>query len=489
LDEKSRDNHMTVPGPPANRFGVNVLDYGADPTGIGDSVVAFENAMMAQVQAGHSYGLIQVPLGRFRLSRSVNLSIIGAGKDWAIRVVGEATNHITRGGPVGNASTIVCSSDYAFKITDYSTPLNPNEMCFEHLSFEGYGGIFGWVCQPTVRDCYFAVWRGCTFAQAWRAVFENVYMQGMDGTYPYDGGRLTGHCGIHVHAAEVLLMHGVSGWGFHAGTAIAISGNAAVLEGIHIETSRVGLMLGYCPDTGAGFDSLGVVSGFQVTCEGCLIGTYFNSVNGTTDWHGFGMQTHEDPMNDAQPPADAAGNSWSLCGIYINNCRDSLLENFQSSRWSTQACVITSSSRFPSGLNTPPDSNVVPAFRYGYAFNQTPDVSIVQNNYRTTPGVTYPIGTTTFTLFKGFSTQRPQWLVAGVKVADANGKIPAGTTITSVAAWPNITISGTGNTAAWSTSVTNLAGLGDSFIFYDASNNILGSVDWGYFLTPSLAPI
>src|SRR5215471_7409648 len=51
-------------------FGQNVLDYGANPTGQSDSVGAFEAAMKAARSAG--YGLIKVPLGKYRFSRACN---------------------------------------------------------------------------------------------------------------------------------------------------------------------------------------------------------------------------------------------------------------------------------------------------------------------------------------------------------------------------------------------------------------------------------
>src|SRR5215467_2241202 len=62
-------------------FGQNVLDYGANPTGQSDSVGAFEAAMKAggaTTTRPRSYGLVQIPLGRYAFSRPCNLAVVGS---------------------------------------------------------------------------------------------------------------------------------------------------------------------------------------------------------------------------------------------------------------------------------------------------------------------------------------------------------------------------------------------------------------------------
>jgi hypothetical protein len=63
--------------PATSRFGLNVLDFGADPTGQNDSVDAFERAMLAAAQLSGTappgytaqvYGRIEVPLGQYKFS-------------------------------------------------------------------------------------------------------------------------------------------------------------------------------------------------------------------------------------------------------------------------------------------------------------------------------------------------------------------------------------------------------------------------------------
>ncbi|MGN6223218.1 glycosyl hydrolase family 28-related protein [Pseudoxanthomonas sp.] len=64
-------------------YGHNVTDYGADPTGVGDSTLAFQNAIAAATGNGGHGGLVLVPPGHYRLNSTIDLpsylSLLGPG--------------------------------------------------------------------------------------------------------------------------------------------------------------------------------------------------------------------------------------------------------------------------------------------------------------------------------------------------------------------------------------------------------------------------
>jgi hypothetical protein len=359
-----------------SRFGVNVLDFGADPRGVKDSVGAFEAAMMAA--GGGAYGRIEVPLGNYKFSRSCNLDIMGTrfpnspGRA-GFHFVGECHTFPRYGANQSSSTIIGPANDYAFKENNFSASQGNQggSSIFENLLITGWGGIYLGISTPTIRNCALNCWRGIIVAQCWGGCFENIILRSYAGTL--DTSRSTGSVGIHVHGYCARFTN-IDASTFPSGTAVALSGAQVLAENIHIETSRVALLLGYCPEPSAGYDSFtGRV--MDVNLEGNLCGVFLNSAIG--EMSDVMMQTHEDPFPG--PGQDAHGNVASLCGFYANGVQDMEFKSVGAQRWASQASFITSADGFPSSDGW----SFQPAFRIGLGFKSAPSARHFQNNYRT----------------------------------------------------------------------------------------------------------
>lgn len=78
---------VNKPMPPVG--WVNVLDYGADPTGAKDSTAAFQNAASMVRIYGDECSVVYAPAGTYRISRlpDGNVPITGVGPSSIIEVV------------------------------------------------------------------------------------------------------------------------------------------------------------------------------------------------------------------------------------------------------------------------------------------------------------------------------------------------------------------------------------------------------------------
>ncbi len=133
---------------------VNVLDFGADPSGVADSYPAFTAALAASNN-------VQIPCGTFIFSAvlpvsTTNAHLIGSGDCTILSPPNDNTSLIFLGGnSVGvkvsdfringqSTSTSESHSHYAaLIITDYSNP--PSYFEVDHIHFTGATSLLGWV--------------------------------------------------------------------------------------------------------------------------------------------------------------------------------------------------------------------------------------------------------------------------------------------------------------------------------------------------------
>jgi hypothetical protein len=446
-------------GGAGNRFGHNVLDFGADPTGVNDSVGAFEAAMLAT--GTQTYGVIYVPLGRYRFSRSCNLTInhqpttaftfLGEGNDW------------TRRGAAGAGSTIICPpGDYAFKqvvdvLNDPSVGANEfNTAGFEGLSFVGYGGIYMKSCHPIVRNCHFQCWRGVVIDDSFNGVFEDIIMVGDDNLAPRSIDRARGQVGIFV-GGNVTLRR-IHGFGFHQGTGIAVGGSGFRLENIHIEVSRVGILFGYSPLGDRDFFQYSHVT--HCSSEACVIAFFIGGAWSTMNV--FQLLVAQGHVINFDPNGD----KMSLCALYAAKGDRSEWSSFDFKDIYSNAAILTP---FSSAGGLPTITNLMASARLPLAVGN------------------YPAGTRTFPLGRYDAVKFPEWLVPGVVVqSDPTPVFPAGTTVVSVVPKTSITVSAPSSAAmSWSN-----ANQGDCLVFSNASGP-LGVSDWNYNIATTLvgAPV
>lgn len=473
-----------------SRFGVNVLDFGADPTGVNDSVAAFEAAMMAQANLvagggtpGNNYGEIRVPLGWYKFSRACNLDIAGPSVAYCFRGEGQATGHIQ-----GGSLIVGPNDDYAFKSTG-NDPNQPgvggnvgNTAIFERLMIMGWGGIYLNIATPSIRDCAFACWRSIVVPSCWAGSFENIILrpQNNPAWVPADPGDLNkGQVGIFAFCGPNGTFRNIDAAGFAYGTAVALGGVGITFDTYHCEVSRVGLFLGLAPNINeglpnqqAGLNYISTSSFKQFGFEGNLIGVIVGncSLSELMQWN---MQMHSDPYPEGPLPA--------FCGVAVFNSNGSRMEAMQIGGQASQAAIVTDANPFPDGSSR----NPMMARNLLYA------------GYMLQPG-TYPAGTTVLPLVRGKSKQLPSWLVPGVSVMEPGGstsKVPAGTTVTAVDLAAN-TITLSQPTTAPMAVDANLNG--DWLLLPCPAGNALngfaagdgGSIDTGYpFLGWNLAAI
>jgi len=89
---------------------LNVIDYGADPTGAADSASAFQSAFTAVQTAG--YGCVSVPGGKFKLNSQVSITgntpfgLFGAGLQATSILVNNATGAFSWGGTQASSTPV-----------------------------------------------------------------------------------------------------------------------------------------------------------------------------------------------------------------------------------------------------------------------------------------------------------------------------------------------------------------------------------------------
>jgi hypothetical protein len=456
--------------PATSRFGLNVLDFGADPTGQNDSVDAFERAMLAAAQLSGTappgytaqvYGRIAVPLGQYKFSRACNLDIIQTlpGKPTATgyHFIGEATRW--QGGSV----IVGPPNDYAFKSTIFNvdgvSAVNIfSTQCFENLFIMGYGGIYIKQGTPTVRNCWIEAWRCIVGSNCWSGAFENLVLRGRnDWNLPISNDRDKGQVGLFVFGSPNITIQNIDASLFTAGTAVALSGAGITAEGIHCEVNRVGVLLGYS-HLGPNYDYLSYSSIRQVSGEANIILLLVSNFGPGEIKQIFG-QAHQEQFPD--------GAHTAFCSVMLGNCAKVELANSGFVGGHIQSACVTSQ---PTLL--PPDQGPAIA-RVGWGATFIP-----------APG-NYPAGTRVLPIFRGKSVRMPQWLVPGIGVK-IGSKIPSGTTVTSVSS-TSITLSVPTTGAITCDSALNAS---DWIEFTDAQGKQLGELDVGYPFPPvGLAPI
>lgn len=420
-----------------SRFGVNVLDFGADPTGVNDSVGAFEAAMLASANAtdrgipggpANTYGLIKVPVGWYKFSRSCNLDVAvdanGNPRPAAWRFEGE-----THSADMNNGSMIYGpANDYAFKsgkptIGDLGSNANVmHTAIFENLGINAWGGIFIASGTPTVRGCSFRCWRGIVVPSCWSGCFENIILRGQnDANNPLTTDRNLAQVGIFAFCGPNGTFRNIDAAGFAFGTGMSVAGSGVTVENYHCEVSRVGLLLGYAPTANAGQDYCGG-SVKQVQMEGNMIGVFIANFGG--ELKQVGIQSHQDPfpplpgvtpVGDDIPgyPSGWRGET-AFCAYFVGGSGALEFMQCMASGGFAQAAVVTDAQVFPDGGGR----------------NPTMLRNVFGGSLVPAPG-TYPAGTTTIPLYRGSSVKMPGWLVPGVHV-QIGSKVPAGTTVTAV---------------------------------------------------------
>ena len=472
---------MTVPGPPASSFGVNVLDYGADPTAVGDSVLAFEAAMMAA--GGYSYGLINVPHGTYRVSRPVNLDIIstrtGTGYS-SVKFKGAGFN-FTQG-----SGTVIYSPghDFCFKSTtnEAGTGNQQNAFEFDGFFFAGYGGIYIFMGSPIIRNCGINCWQGIVLVNCDVALIENVVGRGNNDLGLPQANNNTGQIGIAAGGGGIAV-HNIDIRHCEFGTAVAVGGLMMSLDNIHVETSRVGLLLGWVFDGNLSFMSFqGTVTNFQQ--EATIIGVYCNNVT-SSDLLALNINGHADPLQSVGVC------TWA--GVYLHSFQLSNLRMAIFNGNYTQSCIVTDGGTLAvtggtwNGVYFSPQSITS---SNGWQITASLQQNSYTNLYALVAG-TYPIGTTVLPLAMYSSGQFPSWMVNGVSCQLTTGdttRIQAGTTIT-LGTFPNINLSKPTVNGAL-TGVTSTLGGGDTVQFFSAAGVPVGALELNSLtLTPGPAPI
>jgi hypothetical protein len=468
-------------GTGAAPFGHNVKDYGALGNGYHDDVGAFESAALAS--GGGAFGLIKIPMGKYRFSRSFNLDIVtqngGAGFSAQTSFVFEGEGMtMTRFGNLKTGSIILAPpNDYAFKSTVNDGSANAQNLCvWRDLGIMGWGGIRAVIYSPRVHNCGFVTWRGIVIDQAWDCSLRDIVMRPQDGTMTTD--RNLAQVGIFVCAKPNVIIEDCNIDGFTKGTCIAVAGTGVTVRNIHSEVSRVGMLLGYSPDPFTGGSStpaqdyLDAFSIEQVGYEANLIGIFAaNTARGSIKQ--CDMQGHQHDF----------GQGWmnSFCGFYFNGAQQVEFMQNSCAGGFTQGAVVTSADRFPSsdGWSVQP-KNLIYADG-GWS-------NLVSGNVFALGQGSYPVGTRTFPLHRGVGFQLPRWMVAGVGVQDALGnRVPPGTTIQSIdPTTQSITLTnGITGTMSWDSQ----AG-GDAFQFSGIPNagpiGNNGGIDWNYELAINL---
>jgi hypothetical protein len=460
-------------GTGAAPFGHNVKDYGALGNGAHDDVGAFERAALAS--GGGAFGLIKIPMGKYRFSRSFNLDIVtenggpGFGAQTSYVFVGEGATPTRFGSPKTGSIINAPPGDYAFRSNINDGSANAQNLCaWENLQFMGWGGIYCNIASPRIRNCAFITWRGIVIDQIWDASIRDVIMRGIGGRTSTD--RKLGQVGIFVCAKPNVIIENVNADNYTQGTAIAVAGTGVSIRNIHTEVSRVGMLLGYAPDDttgGTGPGSQDYISGFsieQVSYEANLIGVYAANA-GRGSIKQCDMQGHQHDF----------GQGWenSFCGFYLNGLQQTEFMQNNPIGGFTQGAVVTSADRLPSsdGWSVQPKNML---YQDG-----SPSSNISGTNFALGQG-SYPAGTRTFPLHRGRSTRLPTWMVPGVGVQDVWGnRIPAGTIIQSVSG-NSITLSDASTGAMSWDSVNG----GDAFSFTGVPYN--GGVDTNYRLAIDL---
>lgn len=180
---------------------VNVLDYGADPTGVADSTAAFNLAIATQIP-------VYVPEGNYTVSKFNNIAfdgftLFGEGTDKTIITTNNATDDLFT---VGNGVTLFKSfnlKDVTFKTSVTKTAgyvVAANKIFGTSLLKINVNGYFGvcdlYACQlTTLRDIH-AVLFTPTTGKAISArsdgtssnlIIDNFAADGGTGTQPYAG--------------------------------------------------------------------------------------------------------------------------------------------------------------------------------------------------------------------------------------------------------------------------------------------------------------
>jgi hypothetical protein len=450
--------------------GWNILDFGADPTGVADSVTAIEAAM--QASASVCWGKIFIPVGNYKLSRAINLDLnngrFGGGTSTeytGFYFEGEGTVPTNFFGTGSGSNLIAATNAYCFEslLSTSGTGNEGNFMCFQGIGCQGYGGIHVYDGTVIVRDCFFQCNRGIVNGRAFMSWFENLVFRQFGG--PGGNNRDTAQVGLF--AAGVGTLRNIDARQLNQGTAFALGGGPWSLDSVHAEVSRVGFLLGYGPVAADNRDNFtGTVR--NLVTESNLVNVFLNSASlcEMGAWNLGGFQS---------------GSTQTLCHIYVTGAWD--FASFGQSSMSgaaSQAALITSNTTFPDGgLFAPTMQNLE-----------------INNLYQLTGG---PYSSGTFGpihISRNLSTQFPQWLVPGIAVQSTNagggvtGTIPAGATVASIVANDSITLN-----AGHSLTATLNPGAGDSVIFpgsgnlSGAYNPTGGALDTSYTLTASLAPV
>jgi hypothetical protein len=464
---------MGPPGPAggggissASRFGLNVLDFGADPTGVNDSVGAFEAAMRAAASrpgtTGGVYGRILVPVGKYKFSRSCNLdlvsSITGHGQT-AYHFEGEVQGQWGQNGSAIFGPT----NDYAFRSNigtlDGSGDINVyNSMIFENLYIYGYGGIYIYEGTPTIRNCAIDAWRCIVVPLCWSGSFENLILRGKnDWNMGFGTNRDRAQVGLFVYGTPNASIRNIDATAFSYGTAIALSGVGVSVDNLHLEVNRVGVMLGIGPLKDQ--DYIRAFSVANVSTETCLIGVMCaNATHGEVK--NFSMWNHEDAW-ETGPTGNTPGQR-PFCGVYLSSVQKVAFSNILNQGMYTQAGWVFTYEKGNASLDPTIE-------RWTQSANYTG---------------TAAAGSTSLQFFRGMSKQVPTWmlpykggglppnLVQTIYVKADNGAIPAGTTITAATQAGQLTLS---------KATTAAIAKGNVLTFTDTAGNDLSQYDYNYW--------
>lgn len=384
-------------------FGHNILDFGADPTGARDSVGAIEAAMQAATSRGNSsYGLIFLPLGHYKLSRSINGDLSGTN-DTAVRFVGEAVSG--RDGAYFG-STLQCDTDFAYR--RIAPDGSYNQAAFEHLTFLGHSGIKAYddtggnpVTGNTsgsglvVRHCRFNVDHRGILASAMDMRLDNLYFNNSNVNRLSDPEAIA----IGLWGGGLTSIHNVHIRNFNIGVVVV---DNLFFSAFDIEQCNQAIVLGQDPITG---------SQANIICQMFRIG------EGSLEANGQGIvmvNVQVGTVENVRALGHQIVDTTQQCesAIHVKNAQMVTIQSCFLKQNYTDAAFVVENGTYAQCL--------ISCCRFEGAIP-------------TEPGVNYPAGTTTFKLAHStFNTALPKWMANGLVVEETNNHaLPAGAKVVS----------------------------------------------------------
>lgn len=272
----------------ATRWGVNILDYGADPTGAADSAPAITAALTAALATGSN---LFIPAGHYKILSAITGTMSGSQQAITIQGAGPDVSVLYWPNAVGSAFQVIFTSlentihvrdltfstgttnaDTALQIEQIANPpfgtaAGVQQCTFSNLFFRAEEGILAAGWQVVTHN-----WKvGIALSGVGYVVFNNVNISGPTTTGVGSAfGSSTAGIGVALNTANPLVIPVVFNftdctfqW---LNVGIEVSG---LIQGITVsQCNFTGSAAGILTLTAAGMDQLTV------------LGSQFNCING-----------------------------------------------------------------------------------------------------------------------------------------------------------------------------------------------------------------